>query len=162
MYKIIQTKITACDIEIEKMLSKIIHQDDNKRQHYIGKKSHKRINKNTPKNIDLNIVGYQYFEGVDLMEIEGFSHGTILHLISEVGLEGIKKFQTAKQFASWLRLAPNNKKTGGKIQSEDNNDDHDPEKPVGRPESCFFHFIPLLRTRSQVRIVSRKRISPIP
>ena len=51
------------------------------------------------------------------MEIEGFSHGTILHLISEVGLEGIKKFQTAKQFASWLRLAPNNKKTGGKIIS---------------------------------------------
>jgi transposase len=62
-------------------------------------------------------VGYQYFEGVDLMEIEGFSHGTILHLISEVGLEGIKKFQTAKHFASWLRLAPNNKKTGGKIIS---------------------------------------------
>jgi transposase len=117
MYKIIQTKITACDTEIEKMLNKIIDQDDNKRQHYIDKKSHKRINKNTPKNIDLNIVGYQYFEGVDLMEIEGFSHGTILHLISEVGLEGIKKFQTAKQFASWLRLAPNNKKTGGKIIS---------------------------------------------
>ena len=117
MYKIIQTKITACDTEIEKMLSKIIDNDDNKKQHYIDKKSHKRINKNTPKNIDLNIVGYQYFEGVDLMEIEGFSHGTILHLISEVGLEGIKKFQTAKHFASWLRLAPNNKKTGGKIIS---------------------------------------------
>jgi hypothetical protein len=117
MYKIIQTKITACDTEIEKMLSKIINQDDNKRQHYIDKKSHKRVNKNTPKNIDLNIVGYQYFEGVDLLEIEGFSHGTILHLISEVGLEGIKRFQTAKQFASWLRLAPNNKKTGGKIIS---------------------------------------------
>jgi transposase len=117
MYKIIQAKITACDVEIEKMLSKIIDHDDNKRQHYIDKKSHKRVNKNTPKNIDLNIVGYQYFEGVDLMEIEGFSHGTILHLISEVGLEGIKKFQTAKHFASWLRLAPNNKKTGGKIIS---------------------------------------------
>jgi transposase len=117
MYKIIQAKITACDSEIEKMLNNIIDGDDNKRQHYIDKKSHKRINKNTPKNIDLNMVGYQYFEGVDLMAIEGFSHGTILHLISEVGLEGIKKFQTAKQFASWLRLAPNNKKTGGKIIS---------------------------------------------
>lgn len=117
MYKIIQNKIIACDIKIENMLSTIIDQDDNKKQHFIDKKSHKRINKNTPKNIDLNIVGYQYFEGVDLMEIEGFSHGTILHLMSEVGLDGIKKFQTAKQFASWLRLAPNNKKTGGKIIS---------------------------------------------
>lgn len=117
MYKIIQIKITSCDLEIEKMLAKIIESDDNKKQHYIDKKSHKRINKNTPKNIDLNILGYQYFEGVDLMAIEGFSHGTILSLISEVGLEGIKKFPSAKQFASWLRLAPNNKKTGGKIIS---------------------------------------------
>ena len=117
MYKIIQTKITTCDLEIEKMLNSMIDGDDNKKQHYIDKKSHKRINKNTPKNIDLNIVGYQYFEGVDLMSIEGFSHGTILSLISEVGLEGIKKFPSAKQFASWLRLAPNNKKTGGKIIS---------------------------------------------
>lgn len=117
MYKIIQTKILSCDLEIEKMLTNMINGDDNKKQHFIDKKSHKRINKNTPKNIDLNIVGYQYFEGVDLMAIEGFSHGTILTLISEVGLEGIKKFQTAKQFASWLRLAPNNKKTGGKIIS---------------------------------------------
>ncbi len=99
------------------MLSNIIGQDDNKRQHYIEKKQYKRINNNTPKNIDLNVIGYQYFEGVDLMEIEGFLYGIMLYLISEDGLEGIKKFQTAKQFASWLRLAPNNKKTGGKIIS---------------------------------------------
>jgi transposase len=117
MYKIIQTKILSCDLEIEKMLTHMIDGNDNKRQHFIDKKSHKRINKNTPKNIDLNMVGYQYFEGVDLMAIEGFSHGTILTLISEVGLDGIKKFHSAKQFASWLRLAPNNKKTGGKIIS---------------------------------------------
>src|SRR5450432_3689595 len=37
--------------------------------------------------------------------------------MSEVGLEGLKKFDTAKQFASWLRLAPNTKKTGGKVIS---------------------------------------------
>jgi hypothetical protein len=72
-------------------------------------KTHKRINKNAPKNIDLNLIGYQYFEGVDLLKIEGFSHQTLLTLMSEVGLEGIKKFDSAKQFASWLRLTPNNK-----------------------------------------------------
>ena len=37
--------------------------------------------------------------------------------MSEIGPEGFKKFGTAKQFASWLRLAPNNRKTGGKIIS---------------------------------------------
>jgi transposase len=38
-------------------------------------------------------------------------------MMSEIGPEGFKKFGTAKQFASWLRLAPNNRKTGGKIIS---------------------------------------------
>ena len=32
-------------------------------------------------------------------------------------LEGIKKFESAKQFTSWLRLAPNNKISGGKVLS---------------------------------------------
>ena len=51
------------------------------------------------------------------MKIEGLSHATILSLMSEVGPDGFKKFETAKQFASWLRLAPNNKISGGKVLS---------------------------------------------
>ena len=67
--------------------------------------------------MDLNQASYQYFGGVDLMKIEGLSHGTVLTIMSEVGPEGFKKFETAKQFASWLRLAPNNKISGGKVLS---------------------------------------------
>lgn len=74
------------------------------------------MNKNAPK-IDLNQMAYQYFDGIDLMAIEGVSHSTILALISEVGPDGFSKFPTAKHFASWLRLAPNNKISGGKILS---------------------------------------------
>ncbi len=37
--------------------------------------------------------------------------------MSEVGLEGLKKFDSAKLFASWLRLVPNNKISGGKVLS---------------------------------------------
>lgn len=51
------------------------------------------------------------------MAIEGVSHSTVLAIISEVGQEGFKKFPTAKQFTSWLRLAPNNKISGGKVLS---------------------------------------------
>ena len=80
-------------------------------------KIHKRINKNALKGIDLNQAAYQYFGGVDLMKIEGLSHATILTIMSEVGPEGFSKFKTAKQFASWLRLAPNNKISGGKTIS---------------------------------------------
>jgi len=38
-------------------------------------------------------------------------------IISEIGLEGIKKFNTGKQFTSWLRLVPNNKISRGKVLS---------------------------------------------
>ena len=117
MYEIFQAKIKQCDQEIERILVETIDNDDEKKQHIIDAKPHKRVNKNAPKNIDLNLFAYQYFEGVDLMAIEGMSHATVLALMSEVGLEGIKRFKTAKHFASWLRLAPNNKISGGKILS---------------------------------------------
>jgi len=117
MYQMFQSKIGQCDIEIQKMLDKIIENDDNKKQHQIEKKPHKKINKNSPKDIGLNLKSYQYFEGVDLMAIEGMGYSTVLSIMSEVGLEGIKQFKSAKHFASWPRLAPNNKISGGKILS---------------------------------------------
>jgi transposase len=117
LYKQYQKRIEQCDKEIAKHLKK--HLKENKLNHYskLEAKPHKRVNKNAPKNIDINQIAYQYFGGVDLMAIEGVSHSTIIALMSEVGHEGIKKFNSAKQFTSWLRLSPNNKVSGGKILS---------------------------------------------
>lgn len=81
------------------------------------KKKHKRKNKNAVSQTDINLLAYQYFEGVDLMGIEGVSEGLIMTLIAEIGLDGIRKFPTAKQFTAWLRLATNNKISGGKVLS---------------------------------------------
>ncbi len=116
-YDHLQKKISECDTMIDQMLNEIIDNDDNKKQHFIESKPHKRINKNTPKDIDLNLKSYQMFEGTDLLAIEGMSFATVLSLMSEVGIEGIKKFKSAKHFCSWLRLAPNNKISGGKVLS---------------------------------------------
>jgi transposase len=116
-YNHLQKQIQETDEQINKLISDIIDKDDNKKQHIASKKSHKRKNKNSITNTDMNQMGYQYFEGVDLMAIEGVSDGMIMSLISEVGLAGIKKFESAKQFTSWLRLAPNNKISGGKVLS---------------------------------------------
>ena len=80
-------------------------------------KPFKRNNKNSVNGLDLNKVAFQYFEGVDLYQIPGVSHSTILSIMSEIGPEGFTKFPTAKHFASWLRLAPNNKISGGKTLS---------------------------------------------
>lgn len=116
-YDHLQLKIAECDKMIEKTLNEIIDNDDQKKQHSIEAKSYKRVNKNTPKDIDLNLKSYQMFEGTDLLAIEGMSYSTVLALMSEVGIEGIRKFPSAKHFTSWLRLAPNNKVSGGKILS---------------------------------------------
>ena len=70
-----------------------------------------------PKNIGLNLIAYQYFDGIDLLAIQELSHATVLTLMSEIGAEGIKQFGTAKKFASWLRLCPNKKISGGKVLS---------------------------------------------
>ena len=115
LYQIFQKKINECDKEIQKLLNHQISSDENKKQHHIEKKVHKRINKNNP-DININLLSYQYFEGVDLLAIEGVSHSTVLTLMSEVG-HGITKFESSKQFTSWLRLAPNNRISGGRILS---------------------------------------------
>lgn len=116
-YLHIQNQISAVDFQIKTLLEEIIDNDDNKKQHVASKKKYKRRNKNTIRGADMNQISCKYFEGVDLMEIEGVGDATIMAVISELGLKGIKKFSTGKQFTAWLRLAPNNKISGGKVLS---------------------------------------------
>ena len=116
IYQHLQEKIKVCGIAIEKLLQEQINSDEQKKQLSITKKTYKQIGKNTPKNMDINLLSYQYFGGVDLLAIEGVSHATVLSIMSEVG-NCIHSFPSAKQFASWLRLAPNNKISGGKVLS---------------------------------------------
>ena len=80
-------------------------------------KPYKRQNKNAISIKNFNQIAFQYFGGVDLMAIEGVSHATVMSIMSEVGIDGFKKFKSAKEFCSWLRLAPNNKISGGKVLS---------------------------------------------
>jgi transposase len=116
-YLHLQEQKKEVDAQIKKYLEEIIDIDDDKKQHIAIKKPHKRKNKNTITGADINQLSYKYFEGVDLMAIEGVNDATVMAFISEIGLEGIKKFESAKQFTSWLRLAPNNKISGGKVLS---------------------------------------------
>ena len=117
LYKALQQKIKACDEAIGQLLKEQIEEDSAKKDLKAEAKPHKRVNKNAPKNMDLNQLAYQYFDGVDLMAIEGVSHSTVIALMSEVGAEGLKKFSAAKQFACWLRLSPNNRISGGRVLS---------------------------------------------
>ena len=116
-YKYFQKKIRDCDKEIEKLIRNEISNNSELQNLKTEEKPYKRANKNAIEIKDFNQVAFQYFGGVDLMAIEGVSHSTVMSIMSEIGIEGFKKFKTAKEFCSWLRLAPNNKISGGKVLS---------------------------------------------
>jgi transposase len=107
--------IEECESEIEKLLSEKMQYNEIDVSDFKGQTKAKKKNKNTPK-IDFQKYSYQYFGGVDLFAIEGVNQNTVLTLISEVGTD-IFKFPTAKAFASWLHLSPNQKVSGGRVIS---------------------------------------------
>lgn len=74
----------------------------------------KKTSKNAP-GFAISDLAYHYFK-TDLFAISGVSHSTVLCLLTTLGKD-IHKFSTAKSFASWLRLVPNNKISGGRIIS---------------------------------------------
>ncbi|GAB4042759.1 IS110 family RNA-guided transposase [Spirosoma jeollabukense] len=74
----------------------------------------KKSSKNAPA-FAISELAYHYFK-TDLFAISGVSHNTVLCLLTTLGKD-IDKFASAKSFASWLRLVPNNKISGGRIIS---------------------------------------------
>jgi transposase len=116
-YHFFQKQIEACDREIDKFIKEELRRSPEKSKLKTTDKPYKRQNKNAVAIKNFNQVAYKYFGGVDLMAIEGLSLATILSIMSEIGPDGFKKFNTSKHFVSWARLAPNNKISGGKILS---------------------------------------------
>ncbi len=116
-YQFYQKKIIACDKVINQFINQQLKKTPERLKLKTDEKPYKRINKNAPQIKNLNQLAYQYFGGVDLFAIEGLSHATVLSIMSEIGPEGFRKFKSSKEFASWLRLAPNNKISGGKVLS---------------------------------------------
>ena len=118
LYEFYRLKVTECDTAIEALLEKQIEDNERKdgeERPKLERTERKKQNKNRP-NMDIERLAFQLIGGIDLSKIDGVSGQTLLSIISEIGTE-VDKFSTAKQFASWLRLAPNNKKTGGKVMS---------------------------------------------
>ncbi|MCF8303274.1 MAG: IS110 family transposase [Bacteroidales bacterium] len=116
-YQFYQKQIQQCDKEIDKFVQKYLKDHPEMKKFKTTEKPHKRQNKNAATIKDFNQVAFQYFNGVDLLAIEGVSHATVLSIMSEIGPHGFEKFKTSKEFVSWLRLAPNNKISGGKVLS---------------------------------------------
>ncbi len=111
LYRTYQDKIAQCDREIEAQLERFEDRSDGEPPAPNGKK---RNQKNAPR---FDVQGQLYrMTGVDLTRIDGVDAYTALKVASEVGTD-MTKWPTAKHFAAWLGLSPNNRITGGRVMS---------------------------------------------
>ncbi len=111
LYRVYQGKIAECDREIEAQLERLEDHSDGEPPAPNGKK---RNQGNAPR---FDVQGQLYrMTGVDLTRIDGVDGFTALKVVSEVGTD-MTKWKSAKHFASWLGLSPNNRVTGGKVIS---------------------------------------------
>ena len=111
LYRFYQDKIAECDREIAAQLERFEDRSDGEPPAPNGKK---RNQKNAPR---FDVQGQLYrMTGVDLTRIDGVDAYTALKVVSEIGTD-MTKWPSAKHFASWLGLSPNNRITGGKVMS---------------------------------------------
>ncbi len=104
LYTFLQEKVKACENKLENLLDEFTADVFVDPDMALTKKQMKGKNQPT---FDLPTLSYKFY-GVDLFAVESISSSTVLTLICEIGHD-IYKFPSAKQFASFLRLAPNNK-----------------------------------------------------
>ena len=112
LFHVYQNKIAECDREIEAQLKRCKDLSDGELPQ--GRPGRRRHQKNAPR---IDIRGHLYrMTGVDLTKIDGVDSHTALKVISEIGTD-MTRWPSAKHFASWLGLSPDNRVTGGKVVS---------------------------------------------
>ena len=112
LYRFYHAKIAECDREIETHLERF--EDRSTGGPPAAKSGRKRIKGNAPP-FDV-WTHLNRMTGVDLTRIDGVDAYTALKVISEIGTD-MTKWPSAKHFASWLGLSPNNRITGGRVIS---------------------------------------------
>jgi transposase len=113
LYDFYDCQIQACDREIESRYQSSAPPDLDGQPPTTAPKPTQRKPRKGQAHFDLASSLYRML-GVDLTRIDGIDALTAQTLISEIGLD-MSKWRTVKHFTSWLGLAPNPKKSGGKV-----------------------------------------------
>lgn len=103
-----QKLIADCDVQIESELTAF----DKRNTAATGKPAKKRTRRKNQLHFDARTLLHQ-LAGVDLSAINGLDTPTVLTILSETGTD-VSPWNSAKHWAAWLTLAPNNRITGGK------------------------------------------------
>jgi len=112
LYDVHQAKIAECDVEIAAVL-RTLNEERPAPEEPLPAVRHAK-GRNEPK-FDARPALYTLL-GADLTQIHGFGPYTVLRLVAECG-DDMRKWPTAKNFTSWLTLAPGNKISGGRLLS---------------------------------------------
>lgn len=108
-YRHYQKLILGCDNEIMKMLKDI----DNDKESTNTEQEEVKQEESKPFNLNNELTRVI---GVDLTTIPGIGTNIAQTLFSEIG-NNLSSFRTAKHFASWLGLCPDNRISGGRVLS---------------------------------------------
>jgi transposase len=113
LYDVYTEKLHATDREIEQQMAKFSPQV-NLEEHPLPPASRRASDR--PKNHPIADLRPSLYEmaGVDLTQVDGLDVLTVQRILSEIGID-MSRWETVKQFTSWLGLCPQPEKTGGKV-----------------------------------------------
>ncbi len=175
LYDFYTTQIAACDAEIERTYSAIRPDwpDPNPDEHEPLPPNKRGSNsKNLPKDSPIRVRQHlRRITGIDLTAVDGLSLDLAQKIISEMGTD-MSRFPTEKHFCSWLKLAPNNQITGGKIIRSSTGKSHNRARQaflqaaasVARSNCAFGAFYRRLKARvgpAQAQVATAHKIARV-
>ncbi len=114
-YRHYQQLISECDREVQRLLATFASVSDPAASPLPpATTTHRKPQGNAPR-FDLRTELYRIL-GIDLTQVPGLNTATVYTCFAELG-GNLGKFPTAKHFASWLGLCPDNRISGGKVLS---------------------------------------------
>jgi transposase len=114
LYDFYQTRVEACDREVERCLRALNEQRELPAVSLPAARTKGRTT-NAP-DLEIRRALYTLVGGVDLTQIHGLGPYSALRIVAECGTD-MSRWRTAKHFTSWLTLAPGSKISGGKVLS---------------------------------------------
>lgn len=120
LYDIYEAQMRACDDELEAMYGTLdtVDSDIEPPKPKSGKRRKNQANFDVASEL-------HRITGVDLTQIDGIDALTAQKVIAEIGWD-MSKWRTVKQFTAWLRIAPRNAISGGKILKQSSNKTQNP------------------------------------